>query len=118
MAQLDFVMLQEKHVGGKVIRAFGKRWRLGFRVRPEDVGRRIYRTEEGGIELEDQWEDRGLCPSIFEICSHLNLDLLQGISDETYALGESRPDGAVTPWFETIDELELYCEENLDAFRQ
>ena len=116
MKQADFITLAEKHVGGKVIRAFGKRWRLGFRVQPEDVGRRVYRTEDGGILIEGACES-GSHPSIFEICQYLNVDLLQETSDNTYALGQW-PDGGVTPWFETIDELELFCEENLSTFRQ
>jgi hypothetical protein len=116
MKHPDFITLTEKHVGGKVIRAFGKRWRLGFRVHPEDVGRRVYRTADGGIFIQDAC-DSDSHPSIFEICQYLSVDLLQETSDNTFALGQ-RPDDGITPWFETIDELELFCDENLSTFRQ
>jgi hypothetical protein len=116
MKHPDFIRLEEKHVGGKVIRAFGKRWRLGFRVHREDVGKRVYCTADGGIFIQDSC-DSGSHPSIFEICAYLNFNLLQETSGNTYALGHW-PDGGVTPWFATIDELELFCEENLGTFRQ
>jgi hypothetical protein len=41
----------------------------------------------------------------------------QEIDDDTYALGQPRPDAAITPFFETIDELEQFCEDEIEACR-
>lgn len=86
-------------------------------MRPEDVGRRVYRTDDGGIYITDEMATRDSHPSIFELLAYLDLELRQEMPDTTYALGHFGKDGVITPWFETIGALELFCKENLETFR-
>jgi hypothetical protein len=113
MTQPEFITIKEKHVGKKVIRAFGRRWRLASRILPDEVGTHIYRTESGGIEFRSDREEAAY-PCISEACSSLNMTLFVDPSDGTCALCGMLPEEG-TPWFETIDELEEFVEDNIDT---
>ena len=113
MIQPEFITIEKRHVGKKVVRAFGKRWQLDSRIRPEEVGMHIYRTESGGIEFGSDREAAEY-PCISEACSSLNLSLFVDPSDGTCALCGMLPEEG-TPWFETIDELEVWVDENIDT---
>jgi hypothetical protein len=117
----DFITLERQHVGESIVKAFGEQWCIGRPIRQRDVGKRLYHTDDDNIEIEPS-EGAPAYPDvhlhIFEICKSLRLSLLREISDDTYALGQSQPDGEVTPWFDTVDELEQFCEENIHVFRQ
>jgi hypothetical protein len=116
MTRPEFITIEEKHVGKKVIRAFGKRWRLDSRILSEEVGMHIYCTESGGIEFRTDPEDTAY-PSISSACSSLNLSLIVDPSDGTCALAGTLPEEG-TPWFETIDELEEFVEANMDMLAE
>lgn len=116
MPHSKFITIEEKHVGKKVIRAFGKRWRLTSRILLEDIGTKIHRTESGGIEFGSDRKDSAY-PCISRLCSSLNLNLVVDPSDSTCALVGALPEEG-TPWFETIDELEEFVEVNVDTLVQ
>jgi len=113
MAHQELIIIEKKHVGRKVVKALGKRWRLGSRILAEDVGKHIHRSKNGGIELR---EDREVVPYpwISKARDLLNLNLFVDSSDGTCSLVGMLPEEG-TPWFDTIDELEEFVEENIDT---
>jgi hypothetical protein len=108
--------IEERHVGKKVFRAFGKRWRLGFTIRPEDVGRRVYRKANGEIAFEDLRVTSEAYPCIHAICSSLNLNPVQHVMHRKYAIGNPEDEYEVTPWFVRIIDLERWCSRNFGAY--
>jgi hypothetical protein len=116
----EFVTLEKQHVGQSIIKAFGSLWYVGRQIRQFDVGKRLYHTSENNVEMEP---DKGapaypdVHSHVFEICDSLHVSLLREICDDTYALGQPRLGGAITPWYDTIDELERFCKENIETYR-
>jgi hypothetical protein len=86
----------------------------------EDVGRRIYLSGQNDfvIEPEGTRRKRDTFPRIAELRDLLSVEQLHDEDDGTYALGEPRFGGAITPWFESEADLEEYCGQNIDALRR
>jgi hypothetical protein len=48
-------------------------------------------------------------PHLMNEAHVLGLSILQEEDDDTYALGFEMMDGAVSPWFDDLEQLEKYC---------
>jgi hypothetical protein len=127
MTKPVFITIIPDLVGKPWIQVFGKYLFVGEipgdprmgGLLPEDVGRRIYLTEQTDlvIEPEETRQKRDMYPMIAELRDSLSVAVLHDEDDDTYALGEPRLGGAMTPWFESEAELEEYCRQNIDALR-
>ena len=60
------------------------------------------------IEVLKEFEN---FPHLMNEAHVLGLSILQEEDDDTYALRFEMMDGAVSPWFDNLDELEKYCRE-------
>jgi hypothetical protein len=108
--------LEKHHVGKTVIRIHGRRVRLGFRVREEDVGRGFFFTADRILQLSEIAVTADLYPCIHAICSSLNLNPVQHVVHRKYAIGDPEHEYEVTPWFATIIDLEKWCSRNSGAY--
>jgi hypothetical protein len=120
----EYIVIGPEHMGQHFIRAFNELWFVGNIGRPsgfvpEDIGRRLYRVEanEVAIEGDEDKAERDRYPTIFYVCELLNGTLLQEETDDHYAVGQPCENGAITPWFATLAELETYCNDNIQSLR-
>ncbi len=128
MTKPVFITVTSDLVGKPWIQVFGKYFfaggfagesRIGGLL-PEDVGRRVYLSGQNDIVMEsdETRRKRDRYPMIAELRDLPNYALLHDVDYDTYALGEPRLGGAMTPWFESEAALEEYCEQNIDALRR
>lgn len=127
MTKPVFITITPGLAGKARIQVFGKYFFVGETpddpriggLLPEDVGRRIYLTEQNDLVIgpEETRRKRDTYPMIAELRDSLRVAVLYDKDDGTYALGEPRLEGAMTPWFESEAELEEYCRQNIDALR-
>jgi hypothetical protein len=115
MCRTDFCVTKD-HIGRKTIRVYGRRVRLPFRVRTEDVGRRICFAADGTVQLTDIEITAERYPHIHAICSSINLSPVQPVMHRLYAIGDPEHEYEVTPWFATITDLEKWCSRNFGAY--
>jgi hypothetical protein len=112
----EFITVEPQHVGHWIISAFGSHWSVGRPIQPSDIGKRLYLNDARSVEVDPgpgTPADGDLHPRIFELCRSLGVELLSEICDDTYALGHPCFGEPITPWFETIDELEQFCKANI-----
>lgn len=128
MTKPVFITITSDLVGKPWIHVFGKYFfvggfagesRIGGLLH-EDVGRRIYLAGQDHIVMEgdETRRKRDMYPTIAELRYLLSYALLHDEDYDTYALGEPRLGGAMSPWFESEGDLEEYCRQNIDALRQ
>jgi hypothetical protein len=86
----------------------------------DDVGRRIYLFQPHMIVIEpdEEKQRREALPTIREFCQLRDWTVWPAEPDGPFALSELRLGGAVTPWFESLIQLEEYCKENVERFRR
>jgi hypothetical protein len=70
---------------------------------------RLFDQEVGFYTLEIQNEKLEGFPHLLNEAYVLGLSILQEENDDTWALGLDQLDGAVSPWFEDLQQLEEYC---------
>lgn len=70
---------------------------------------RLFDQEVGFYTLEIQNEELQGFPHLLNEAYVLGLSILQEENDDTWALGLDQLDGAVSPWFEDLQQLEEYC---------
>jgi hypothetical protein len=116
---VDFITVQPQHVGHSIVSACASHWDVGRTIRPSDVGKRLYLDDARSVEVDPGVgtpAEPDKHPHILELCGRLGVEFTSEICDDTYALWDAQFDGAITPWFETVDELEEFCTENLDRY--
>jgi hypothetical protein len=109
-------VLESWHIGHKTIRVCGRRVRLPFRVKAEDVGRHICFTVDGTLHLSDIEVTFERFPCMHAICRATNLRPMQHIVHRRYAIGDPEKEYEMTPWFTTITGLEQYCRRFIGAY--
>jgi hypothetical protein len=68
----------------------------------------LFDPEKGFYKLEVP-EDLEPFPHLLNEAYVLGLSILHEDDDGTFALGIEQVGGAVTPWFENLEELEEFC---------
>ena len=113
----DFELtLQKQHFGRKTIKALGRRIRLPFRVRLGDIGRRIEFKKDGTVQLSELRVTADSHPFVHAICRTTNLHPVQHVIHRRYAIGDPSTEYEITPWFDTLLELEQYSRRHLGDY--
>ena len=109
--------LEKQHVGQKTLRIEGRRVRLPFRIRTEDIGREVCFTPNGAIRLSALQITADQYPYIHEICRSMSLHPVQHVLHRKYAIGDPQEEYEVTPWFVSVVELEGFLRRHFGAYR-
>jgi hypothetical protein len=122
-----FLTVTHQDIGKSYLRAFGEvilaeRLSGEYCPRdflPDDVGRRIYffPPDQIAIEPVEQQLRREAFFAIHYLCQLLGWTVWASTSSGPFALGEPGLKN-VTPWYESLIQLEEYCQVNVDRFRR
>jgi len=122
-----YITVTAEHIGKSHLKAFGEvilaeRFSGEYFPRdfvPDDVGRRVYLFPPHQILIEpaEQQRRREAFFTIDYLCQLYGLTVWASNPTGPFALGILGM-GAATPWFESSNRLEEYCQQNLDCFRR